>query len=100
MSQKVRIENTTDAAIYLPVGANHAVVIIPRAVKKKVHDEKTGDDHMVTTNGAGEVDSEQLAEFRKTNKIAASYFADGHLKEVGSGPPPNSSSQGNSPKTK
>lgn len=96
----VRVENTTDAAVYLPLGADHGPITIPRAVKKKERNEKTGDDRMITTNGAAEVDGDKLVELRKTNKIVARYFSEGRLKEVGSGPPPNPSGQGNGSKGK
>ncbi len=90
------VENTTDAAIYLPLGEKNDIntVVVPRAIKVKVKNEKTGDDLMVTTNGVKEVDSNQLAALRADNKVVAGYFANGRLKEVGSGPPPNPSNQG------
>jgi hypothetical protein len=93
----ITVENTTDATIYLPLmrGKDDPdTVMVPRAVKQKVRDEKTGDDRMVTTNGSKQVDSDQLAQLRESNKVVAGYFANGRLKEVGSGPPPNPSTQG------
>ena len=86
------VENTTDAAIYLPLmrGKDDPdTVMVPRAVKQKVRDEKTGDDHVATTNGSKQVDSDQLAQLRENNKVVAGYFANGRLKEVGSGPHPS-----------
>jgi hypothetical protein len=95
---KVTVENTTDAAIYLPLGKPNDPItaIIPRAVRAKVKIEKTGDDKMVTTNGSAIVDSDDLAELRGRNKVVARYFADGKLKEVGSGPPPSPPTQSGS----
>ena len=92
------VENTTDAAIYLPLGAKHDVttVVVPRTVKVKVKNDKTGDDRMVTTNGAKEVDADLLATLRAENKVVAGYFANGRLKAVGSGPPPSPPTQGGS----
>jgi hypothetical protein len=96
MSKTTIVANTTDAAVYLPLGSKDDIttVTVPRAIKQKVKDEKTGDDRMVTTHGTKEVDSDLLADLRSTNKVVAGYFANGRLKEVGSGPPPNPSNQG------
>jgi len=95
---KVTVENTTDAAVHLPLGpANDPITVtIPRAVRVKVKQEKTGDDRLVTTNGSAVVDGDALAELRGRNKVVARYFADGKLKEVGSGPPPSPPTQGGS----
>jgi len=85
----MKLENTTDHAILLPIGKDNEVLNIPRAVKQKVKNEKTGDDRLVVTNGVAEIDDAVLAKLRE-NPSVARYFTDGHLKVAGSGPPPAS----------
>jgi hypothetical protein len=95
---KTKLENTTDAAITLPVGADHEVLFIPRAIKQTVKDVKSGESHVNITNGSAMIDDADLERLQK-NKVVARYFANGFLKVVGSGPPPNPTPQGQ-PKAK
>ena len=88
MAKKVIIENTGEAAVYLPVdAANQETLIVPRAVKEKIEDKGSGEARFVSRPSRVEVDEDVLARLQKS-KVVAAYFSTGRLRVVGSGPPP------------
>ena len=88
----MQLENTTDHAIYLSLSKDSETLVVPRATRKKVTNEKTGDDHIEVTNGVADIDEAKLIEIKK-NSVVARYFSSGQLKTNGSGPPPASAGQ-------
>lgn len=89
MAKNIILENTGDAAIYLPVKPEeNEVLIIPRATKTKVEEKGTGESHFVKTPGRAEIDSDVLEALKKKSKVVTTYFSTGMLRVVGSGPPP------------
>lgn len=85
----VKLENTTDAAIYLPITMEETLTV-PRAVKTIVRNEETGETTTKKTMGSASIDEARLEALKK-NKVVAGYFAQKHLRVVGSGPPPDAS---------
>lgn len=89
----MKIENTSDAAVYLPKTLEESYTF-PRAIKKQVADPKSGDSRIVTSYTAVECDDEVIKNLREKNKVVAGYFARKVLRVVGSGPPTDASTPG------
>lgn len=97
---KIKLENTSDAAIYLPIVDldpqkkpvySGKFVTVPRQKKEELTDEVTGDKRTRTTFGAAEIDDAQW-ERLKQDKVIATYLSSGRLRVAGSaGPPPAAS---------
>jgi hypothetical protein len=97
----IKLENTSDAPIYLPKLQPEAVVdgkkvtpfdndivIVPRAKRLESTDEKTGDKRVSTVLGTAEVEDDVWTRL-KLNKVVATYLSSGRLRVAGSaGPPP------------
>jgi hypothetical protein len=97
----VKLENTSDAAIYLPrlqaecevdgkkkTPFDNDTINVPRAKRLETTDEKTGEKRTKVELGTAEVDDEVWARLKK-NKVVLSYLSSGRLRVVGSsGPPP------------
>ena len=82
----MKIENTTDANIYLPRTLEETYTL-PRCIKQTVSDKKTGDSRIETSYTAVDCDEEVIKTLREKNKVVAGYFAKKQLRVVGSGPP-------------
>ena len=89
----MKLENTSDANIYLPRTAEEAYTL-PRAIQSVVTDPKTGDSRKITSYTAVEVDDEVIKNLREKNRVVAGYFAKKILRVVGSGPPPDAAAVG------
>lgn len=96
MSNMVKLENTSDAAIYLPHTPgdkepfSNDVTIIPRAKREESVNEKTNEKSVKVTLGSGEIPQEVWDRVKK-NKVVATYLSSGRLRVAGSsGPPPES----------
>lgn len=92
----VKLENTSDAAIYLPHtpekdGAfGNDMTSVPRTKKEESTDDSTGQKTIKKTVGAAEIPQEVWERLRK-NKVVATYLSSGRLRVAGSsGPPPES----------
>jgi hypothetical protein len=89
----MKIENTSDAAIYIPRTMEEAITV-PRAIKETVTDSKTGDSRILTKYTQVDVPDEIIENLRKNNKVVAGYFTKKTLRVVGSGPPLDASAPG------
>lgn len=97
---KVKLENTSDAAIYLPLVEfdaqkkpiySNKFATVPRQKKEEILEEATGEKHTRTTFGTVEVDAEQWDRL-KQDKVVMTYLSSGRLRVAGSaGPPPAAS---------
>lgn len=97
---KIKLENTSDAAVYLPIVDldpqkkpvySGKFVTVPRQKKEELTDAVTGDKRTRTTFGAAEIDDAQW-ERLKQDKVIATYLSSGRLRVAGSaGPPPAAS---------
>lgn len=97
----VKLENTSDAAIYLPklqaevevdgkrtTPFDNETVIVPRAKRLETTDEKTGEKKSKIELGTAEVEDDVWTRLKKS-KVVASYLSSGRLRVAGSsGPPP------------
>lgn len=97
----VKLENTSDAPIYLPRLQGEVVIegkkvtpfdndtiIVPRCKRLETTDEATGQKHMRTELGTAEV-ADDVWERLQKNKVVTSYLSSGRLRVAGSaGPPP------------
>lgn len=91
---KVKLENTSDGAIYLAIPGSKEkpstgdFVNVPRCVKTESVDEKTNEKRTKTVVGTAEVDSEVWDQLKK-NPVVTAYLSSGRLRVAGSaGPPP------------
>ena len=97
---KVKLENTSDAAIYLPLVEfdaqkkpvySNKFATVPRQKKEEILEEATGEKHTRTIFGTVEVDAEQWDRL-KQDKVVTTYLSSGRLRVAGSaGPPPAAS---------
>ena len=97
---KIKLENTSDAGIYLPLVDldpqkkpvySGKFVTVPRQKKEELTDEATGDKRTRTTFGAADIDDAQW-ERLKQDKVVMTYLSSGRLRVAGSaGPPPAAS---------
>lgn len=97
---KIKLENTTKAAINLPVTEttpegkeifSQDFVTVPRLKVEETTDEVTGAKRQRTIFGTAEIDAAAWEKLKK-NKVVAAYLKQGNLRVAGSaGPPPAAS---------
>lgn len=97
---KIKLENTSDAAIVLPVVEldpqnkplySGDFVTVPRQTTETLVEESTGEKHPRKVPGTAEIDSEAWERLKK-DKVVATYLSSGRLRVAGSaGPPPAAS---------
>jgi len=104
----VKLENTSDAAIYLPVVEttpegkplfSNDLVIIPRAKREETTNETTGEKKVKVTVGSASIDEAAWA-MVKGKRAVMTYLESGRLRVAGSSGPPSGSSPAPGGKTK
>lgn len=100
MSDKVKLENTSDAAVYLPhrPGKDEAfandMTIVPRAKREETTEAATGEKHVRKVFGTAEMDV-ALWDRVKKDKAVVTLLSRGSLRVAGSsGPPPEAATAG------